>query len=63
VCGLEKEEEGQRGQCECGKSDGKEWEWAKEEGRCECGFGFLARKTFTRPLVEVRGHVRPDKSG
>jgi hypothetical protein len=26
-------------------------------------FCLLARKTFTRPLIEVRGHVRPDKSG
>jgi hypothetical protein len=26
-------------------------------------FGFLAGKAFSRPLVEVRGHVRPDKSG
>jgi hypothetical protein len=26
-------------------------------------FSFLAGKAFPGPLVEVRGHVRPDKSG
>jgi hypothetical protein len=26
-------------------------------------FSFLTGKTFTGPLVDVRGHVRPDKSG
>jgi hypothetical protein len=35
----------------------------RRRGDVSGDFGFLARKTFTRPLIEVRGHVRPDKSG
>jgi hypothetical protein len=44
VCVLEMEEEGQQGHYECGKNDGKEWEWAEEEERCECVLLIFGRK-------------------
>jgi hypothetical protein len=43
VCDLEKEEKGPQGQCEYGRSGGKEWEWAEEEGRCEYEFLLFGR--------------------
>jgi hypothetical protein len=46
-----------------GKVTGRNGDGLRRRGDVSVNFGFLARKTFTRPLVEVRGHERPEKSG
>jgi hypothetical protein len=50
VCDLEKKEEGQLGQCECGKNDGKECEWVEEEWRCECEFLIFGKEDMLKTI-------------